>query len=65
MGTEASRERKINYLLSYIHNNQSVLIDKEKMIAVASIDMLTSERVIREILNTLEKAGRIDKRVWK
>lgn len=65
MGTTQDRERKINYILQTLRMDKSALVDKEKFMALASLDLLTTESTIKGIIETLEKADKIDKRIWK
>lgn len=71
MGTTASMERNTNYILSNIRNllkeGRGILnkIDRGHFIAVAAVDLGVAERTIKERIDTLEKAKRIDKRIWK
>ena len=60
-----TRERKINYIQFAIKNSRAAKIDRDRFLAVAAVEMLSSVRVMREIVDMLEKAGRIDKRIWR
>ena len=60
-----TRERKINYVLITIKNKRSAQIDKERFLAIGAVEMLSSVRVMAEIVDMLERAGKIDKGIWK
>ena len=63
MGTKISLERVRAYSLKTLGIRMH--IDKPKFIAIAALDMGTKERVIKEEIVTLEKAEKIDKRIWR
>ena len=63
--TSNTRERKINYVLITIKNKRSAQIDKERFLAIGAVEMLSSVRVMAEIVDMLERAGKIDEGIWK
>ena len=63
--TSNTRERKINYVLITIKNSRAEKIDKERFLAIGAVEMLSSVRVMAEIVDMLERAGKIDEGIWK
>lgn len=59
------RDERIFYILSYIKNRRRLKIDRKNLIAIATMEMNAPERVIREIIQSLELTKRIDKKIWK
>ena len=61
MGTRATREFKINWMLNRINkgNEVGVLIEKKKIVALFCIDLASSPKTANEILRDLELAGKI------
>ena len=60
-----TRERKINYVMFAIKNSRAEKIDRDRFLAIGAVEMLSSVRVMREIVDMLERAGKIDKRIWR
>ena len=63
--TNNERQRKVEWILSYLRRRKNVIIDKDNFIAIATLELSTTERTIKEIIDTLEKTKKIDVRMWK
>lgn len=65
MGTTDSRERKILFILNRIKTSRTTFLDKKHFTAVCAVELYTTERTIVEIIGMLERAKKIDVRIWK
>lgn len=65
MGTTKSREDKVRFIMNRVLVSRNTKHNKRRFIAKNAYALQTSQATIKEIIDMLEKAGRIKKETWK
>ena len=67
MGTQQTRERKVNLILKTLNESyeKGKSLDKPTFVAHMALETGSSRQTVQDIIETLQLAGRIDPLVWK
>ena len=61
----AKRQERVEFILNFLKNSRAAVLDRKRVIAVAAMEFMASERYIRELIQSLELTGKIDRRIWR